>query len=316
MGSNFAEAARQSFVVMKNEIKKYFSGKRMFVFLALLGIIVFVIVFAPYMFGGKANPVYFVMMSSLVVLMASTLFASISIVSEYEERTALIVFTRPIRKTSIFIGKALACIVVTLGFMALYYLIAIIVSAIVNGSVSADVFTSFGLACAYAFGTTGIAMFVSSIMKKGSTATIITFVILAIIITALSMVLNAANVESFWMIDQASESIMECSEAYRDMMNEIYRQLGEMLANPKTFITEDYYVPAFFAGMNYDQLILALITPDPSSGYPAWSLVEASKEIGGLSVSEPNYLRDTLVMIVWGIIGMVGAFVAFLRREF
>ena len=109
---------------------------------------------------------------------------------------------------------------------------------------------------------------------------------------------------------------MECSEAYRDMMNEIYRQLGEMLANPKTFITEDYYVPAFFAGMNYDQLILALITPDPSSGYPAWSLVEASKEIGGLSVSEPNYLRDTLVMIVWGIIGMVGAFVAFLRREF
>ena len=72
MGSNFSEAVRQSFVVMKNEIKKYFSGKRMFVFLALLAIIVFVLVVAPYMFGSKANPVYFLMMSSLVVLMPGT----------------------------------------------------------------------------------------------------------------------------------------------------------------------------------------------------------------------------------------------------
>ena len=315
MGSNFTEATRQAFVVMKNEIKKYFSGKRMFVFLALMGIIVFVIVFAPYMFGGKANPVYFFMMSALVVLMASTLFASISIVSEYEERTALIVFTRPIRKTSIFVGKALASIVLTIAFMALYYLIALIVSLVIDGSVSADTFTSFGLACAYAFGTTGIAMFVSSIMKKGSTATIITFVILAVIITAFSLVLNAAKVDSFWMIDQAAASIETCSEAYRNMMNEMYAELAKMLMDPSTFISEQYYTPALFLGMPYEQLIAALITPG-ASGYPAWSLVEASKEIGGLSVSEPDYLRDCLVMIVWGAVAMVGAFIAFLRREF
>ena len=40
MGNDFKESLRQAFVVMKNEIKKYFSGKRMFVFLALMGIIV------------------------------------------------------------------------------------------------------------------------------------------------------------------------------------------------------------------------------------------------------------------------------------
>ena len=39
MGNSFGESLRQAFVVMKNEIKKYFSGKRMFVFLALLAII-------------------------------------------------------------------------------------------------------------------------------------------------------------------------------------------------------------------------------------------------------------------------------------
>ncbi len=317
MGSSFTEAVRQSLVVMKNEIKKYFSGKRMFVFLALLGIIVFVIVFAPYMFGNEANPTYFLMMSSLVVLMASTLFASISIVSEYEERTALIVFTRPIRKTSIFAGKALACLVLTIGFTALYYIIAIIVSAAVKGSVSADMFTSFGLACAYAFGTIGIAMFVSSIMKKGSTATIITFVILAIIITAFSLVLNAANVDSFWMIDQAAGSIETCSQDYRDMTNVAIEQLINALMDPTNFIHFDKFAS------NLDTYQGVIIAPDvllnglvPNLADSAWDLSVLANSTGAMEIKAPDYVRDTFVMIGWGVVGMVAAFVAFLRREF
>lgn len=317
MGSSFTEAVRQSLVVMKNEIKKYFSGKRMFVFLALLGIIVFVIVFAPYMFGNEANPTYFLMMSSLVVLMASTLFASISIVSEYEERTALIVFTRPIRKTSIFAGKALACLVLTIGFTALYYIIAIIVSAAVKGSVSGDMFTSFGLACAYAFGTIGIAMFVSSIMKKGSTATIITFVILAIIITAFSLVLNAANVDSFWMIDQAAGSIETCSRDYRDMTNAAIEQLINALMDPTNFIHFDKFAS------NLDTYQGVIIAPDvllnglvPNLADSAWDLSALANNTGAMEVKAPDYVRDTFVMIGWGVVGMIAAFVAFLRREF
>ena len=317
MGSSFTEAVRQSLVVMKNEIKKYFSGKRMFVFLALLGIIVFVIVFAPYMFGNEANPTYFLMMSSLVVLMASTLFASISIVSEYEERTALIVFTRPIRKTSIFAGKALACLVLTIGFTALYYIIAIIVSAAVKGSVSGDMFTSFGLACAYAFGTIGIAMFVSSIMKKGSTATIITFVILAIIITAFSLVLNAANVDSFWMIDQAAGSIETCSQDYRDMTNAAIEQLINALMDPTNFIHFDKFAS------NLDTYQGVIIAPDvllnglvPNLADSAWDLSALANNTGAMEVKAPDYVRDTFVMIGWGVVGMIAAFVAFLRREF
>ena len=96
------EMLRQSYIVMKNEIKKFFSGKRMLVFSVILVAIIFVIAVAPYLVGGTANSFMFVAIASMVVLMASTLFASISIVSEYEERTALIVFTRPISKFSIF----------------------------------------------------------------------------------------------------------------------------------------------------------------------------------------------------------------------
>ena len=153
-------------------------------------------------------------------------------------------------------------------------------------------------------------------MKKGSTATIITFVVLAVIITALSMVLNAANVNSSWMIDQAANSIMECSEEYRNMMNEMYADLAKMLADPTTFIDENYYVSSLFAGMSYEQLVAALVTPVDTAYHTAWTLMGASQEIGDLSVSAPDYVRDTFVMIGWGIVAMVAAFVAFLRREF
>ena len=159
-------------------------------------------------------------------------------------------------------------------------------------------------------------MLVSSIMKKGSTSTIITFVILAVIITAFSLVLNAANVDSWWMIDQAAGSIETCSQEYRNMMNEMYKAIGEMLANPTTFIDKEYYVPALVNDATYEQLITALLTPTGPNGEYAWNLGAAGAAVGQMEVVEPNYVRDVLVMIGWGVITMVGAFFAFLRREF
>ena len=45
-----------------------------------------------------------------------------------------------------------------------------------------------------------------------------------------------------------------------------------------------------------------------------WGLNAGTMDLG--QVSEPDYLHDTLVMIVWGLVGLVAAFVMFIRREF
>ena len=302
-----SENIRQSYVVMKNEIKKFFSGKRMRVFAIILAAIVFVLAVAPYLVGGEAQPFMFVAVASLVVLMASTLFASISIVSEYEERTALIVFTRPISKFSIFTGKMLACLVVTIGFTFLYYLIAIIVGLLVDHSFSGDMMVSFGLASAYAFATTGIGMLVSAFLKKASTSTIITFVILAVIFMALSLVLNAASVDTSWMLYDCAGSIENASSDYRDYTNEVLDSVVSMLSDPTTFMKADW-----------QQILIDQFGADPAAFLlelkAVWGLDSGSINIG--QVSEPDYLHDVIVMIVWGVIALAGAFVAFLRREF
>ena len=306
MGNSFKESARQSFVVMKNEIKKYFSGKRMLVFSIILVAIIFIIAVTPYLVGGTAKPFMFVAVASLVVLMASTLFASISIVSEYEERTALIVFTRPIRKTSIFMGKMLACFIVTIGFTLLYYIVAIIVGLIVEQSFNADMLISFGMACAYAFATTGIAMLVSSVLKKGSTSTIITFVILAVIVMAMSLVLQAASVDTSWLLYDAANSIQNSSSAYRDYTNEMIDQLVAMLSDPSTFFKPDYVETLVADGYNPVDFMAEVVK--------IWNLNGSTIDLG--QVTEPDYLHDVLVMMVWGIVGLIGSFAAFLRREF
>jgi len=300
------ENIRQSYVVMKNEIKKFFSGKRMMVFSIILAAIVFVLAVAPYLVGGEAQPFMFVAVASLVVLMASTLFASISIVSEYEERTALIVFTRPISKFSIFTGKMLACLVVTIGFTFLYYIIAIIVGLLVDHSFSPDMMVSFGLASAYAFATTGIAMLVSAFLKKASTSTIITFVILAVIFMALSLVLNAASVDTSWMLYDCAGSIENSSSEYRDYTNEMLDSIVSMLSDPTTFLKADWQ--QILEANHYDPI--AFLTQVNL----VWGLNAGTMDIG--QVAEPDYLHDVIVMIVWGVVALAGAFVAFLRREF
>ncbi len=307
MGNSFTESIRQSFVVMKNEIKKYFSGKRMLVFTILMGAIIFVLAVAPYLFGGTAKSYYFVAVASLIVLMASTLFASISIVSEYEERTALIVFTRPIRKTSIFTGKLLACLSLTIGFTFLYYMVAILVGAIVDHSVNADMMASFGMACCYAFATTGVAMLVSSLMKKGSTATIITFVVLAVILMAVSLVLSGTSVDTSWVLYDAAESIEYASSDFRDFTNQMLDDLSKMLSDPTQFL-----IP------NWREVVLASALIDPDAFVDllntVWGLKYSPMDLG--QVGEPDYVHDIIVMLAWGIVSLVGAFVAFLRREF
>ncbi len=302
----FTENIRQSYVVMKNEIKKFFSGKRMMVFSIILAAIVFVLAVAPYLVGGEAQPFMFVAVASLVVLMASTLFASISIVSEYEERTALIVFTRPISKFSIFTGKMLACLLVTIGFTFLYYLIAIIVGLLVEQSFSPDMMVSFGLASAYAFATTGIAMLVSAFLKKASTSTIITFVILAVIFMALSLVLNAASVDTSWMLYDCAGSIENSSSEYRDYTNEMLDSIVSMLSDPTTFMKENWQQILIDNGYNPIDFLTQVNL--------VWGLNAGTMDIG--QVSEPDYLHDVIVMVVWGVVALAGAFVAFLRREF
>jgi ABC-2 type transport system permease protein len=205
---------RQSSVVAKNEIRKFIRGKR-FTLYVVLTIFVFALITAlPYILGydpteipGGAVAIHLMFVPFLVII-AATLFSSVAIVSEFEERTALILFTRPIKKTSIFIGKIVGCIILETAMLVLFYIGMIVLAAFHEGAVSSGLFVSLGVAFAYIVSTTCIAIFISSIMKKGSTSAILTFFILGMILSIISAaIMVSADIDPWFMLDIASNAI-------------------------------------------------------------------------------------------------------------
>ncbi len=214
--NGLSDDLRQAFVVMKNEVTKYARGRKLLIFAALTALVLAVVTAALVIWGdglgdSSANLGYlYVMIMSILVLIAVTLFASTALVSEFEERTALILFTKPIRKWTIFLGKFAASLLVTVGFVVIYYLIVIALSLIGPGYVDGAIFTSLGLAVCYTFGCAGIGFLISSVMKKASTSSILTFFTLALLLDMLlAVVVIAAHIDNPWyVITYASGDIL------------------------------------------------------------------------------------------------------------
>jgi len=228
---------RQTWVVAKNEALKFVSGRRFLVYVILMALTFGLITFLPYVFGGSIGNTpgkvlsHYVSFIGYLVLLAATLFASVTIVSEFEERTALIVFPRPVKKTTFFVGKLLACFVLEAVMIVAFYACVALVSLIAAGSVPFSALTSLGMALIYVFAASGIATMISSLMKKGSTSAILTFVVLLLIIPIVSGVMSSAgNMNAWFMLDQASTSISYCVPEYLAQVNQtitdIMTQLG------------------------------------------------------------------------------------------
>jgi len=223
---------RQSYVVAKNEVRKFVRGKKFTFYVAFIAFVFALITFLPYLLGGDLGDTAgevvskYVGFISLLALFAATLFASVTIVSEFEERTALILFTRPIKKTSIFVGKVIGCIVLESVMIVILYAFIALAMYIVGGGVSAKILTSLGLALLFVFAASSVAVLISSVMKKGSTSAIFTFLFLLLILPIISAALSGAGMDTWFVLSNASDSIAACIPEYVDMVNEMLTHMG------------------------------------------------------------------------------------------
>jgi ABC-2 type transport system permease protein len=210
---------RQSFVVAKNEILKFIRGKKFLAYCIMIALVFALWTLLPFALGesfteayggGNIIPIYLAFMSILIIV-GATLFASNVIVSEFEERTALVLFTRPVKRTSIFVGKVLGCIIVESSLILLYYLGVAIILLWVDGRIPPELFKSLGLASMYILSASGVAVAISSILKKSSTSAVLTFFSLLIIISMVSVALFIANIDPWFMLDQAANEMAPSS---------------------------------------------------------------------------------------------------------
>ena len=204
---------RQAVVISKNEITKYLRGRRILLIgiltVALLGLFSAL----PYLLGESySDPtdvaITFTSIYSFILELAAVLFAATTIVSEFEDRTALVLFTKPVRKGSIFIGKFMACFLILAVLAAIYlgYTMAFSLAAV--GEVAPGFGSAFLLSLAACFGVIGLGMMISSFSKKGSTAIILTLILLLILLGTIASMLEVfADIESWWCITNCIDAI-------------------------------------------------------------------------------------------------------------
>jgi ABC-2 type transport system permease protein len=213
---NKKDDIRQSRIMMKYEIRKHLEGKRILLFGLLMAAVLAMITVLPYVFGNglPKNSIdlgqLYLAFVGLIVLISATLFTSSAIASEFEERTALILFTKPVRKWSIYLGKYVASFLLGMAFMVIYFLVTAIVSIAVAGSIPPHFAAALGLTILYVLATNGIAIMISAFAKKSSTAAILTFITLLLLISIVTSVLQVNNIDPWFMLDDASNQIAFC----------------------------------------------------------------------------------------------------------
>ena len=212
---------RQAVIVGKYETIKFFSGKKIFIFggLILLVAALVTILFIAFP-SDNTTPrdvaSSFVSFVTLLLLIGATLFSSVALVSEFEERTAFTLFTKPVRKYSIFLGKFVAAYLLNLGTILVFYILGVIVTACLTGGFVKEIVVSFGYASLYAFALTGIAILFSALMKKSSSASIMTFIFILLVPSIIAMIIllamgSGTDVMDFWFIlDVAANSLIDC----------------------------------------------------------------------------------------------------------
>ena len=214
--NSFQDDVRLSVVIMKNEFLKQIRGKRIMVYGILMAIILAALTGVILYMGDldeytpQVMGLNYISMVNLMVIIGVTLFTATSVVSEFEERTALILFNRPIKKISIYIGKFLGGFLMLTALMAVYYAIVMIICLALTG-VPSELFESFGYAMCYIFATSGVAMMFSSLMKKSSTASIVTFFTLVLLFDVVfSVIAIIAELDDPWfMLNTAAQAVTE-----------------------------------------------------------------------------------------------------------
>ncbi len=332
-------------VVAKNEVIKCIRGRKFLISVSIVALVFLLVTGLQFLtdnwddlknMGDLANT--YLNTLPLVISLVVALLSSIALVSEFEERTALILFTRPIRRTTILLGKILCCFLVESFILLVYFILVTVVGVIkVDGISMADIATSFGVAVLYAFAASGIAFIISAFFKKGSVCTIISLLVLLVIMPISSAMVSSDGGDNWYMLDEAGNTVYTCIPEYIDQYNEGAEQIsnvmqsaanilsgftGDDLSDAMGWIDSSIQSPEFQdlpedtqkSIMHLRELFNERATEGIDSMVRVLDIIISSNLLA--QKDYPDVPREAAVLIVWGIIGYFIAWIKFVRREF
>jgi len=147
--------------------------------------------------------------------LGAVFFAGDVIAGEFERKTGYILFTNPVRRTTLVIGKYLACYAAVVLLVLLGYGIVCISLLAIYGQVPIETAKSFGLCLLFAGSVLSLTFFFSSVSKGAMGATVMTLVFLMVISGVIDGVLTmAGQPHSWYLLSSAGDSIVTVYGGY------------------------------------------------------------------------------------------------------
>jgi len=199
-------------IVIKYEFLKHVRRARVYIILGIaLFVEVLVLVLIPALQDGYPKNV--MTMASLLTIgpslaaIGAVFFAGDAIAGEYEGKTGFLLFTNPIKREILWIGKYIAGFIAITILMIFSYIIIAVALLVIYQEVPLEIFQSFGLALFYAAAVLSTTFFFSALSKGSMGATIITLLFVWMFCGILESVLLFTGNPYWWVLSAGGDSI-------------------------------------------------------------------------------------------------------------
>jgi ABC-2 type transport system permease protein len=210
-------------IVIGYEFLKHIRRKRIYVILGLTLLAeVLVLILVPVL--GDGYPSSVTVMAALLSIgpslatLGAIFFAGDAIAGEFESKTGYILFTNPVRRSTMVIGKYLACYAAVSLLIVLGYVISSISLLVIYGTIPIATGGSFGLCLLYAGSVLSVTFFFSSVSKGAMGATVITLVFIMVISSIISSVLMLTDQPYWFLLSSNGDTIATVYGGYEAFM--------------------------------------------------------------------------------------------------
>ncbi len=200
-------------IVFNYEFLKHIRRARLYIILGItLALEVLVLILIPTL-THKGFPSDVKAMAALLTIgpslagIGAVFFAGDAIAGEYESKTGFLLFTNPVKRIVLWIGKYLAGLFsVTLLMVFNYVIIAIALLGIYH-TVPWQMFESFGLATYYGAAVLSTTFFFSAVSRGSMGATIMSLLFIWVVSGILESVLSFTNNPTWFILSAGARSI-------------------------------------------------------------------------------------------------------------
>jgi ABC-2 type transport system permease protein len=220
-------------IVIGYEFLKHIRRKRLYVILGLTLVAeLAVLILVPVL--GDGFPDNVMVMAALLSVgpslagIGAIFFAGDAIAGEFESKTGFMLFTNPVKRTTLVIGKYLACYGAVMLLVILGYVIVTISLLAIYGAVPIETLSSFGLCLLYAGAILSVTFFFSAISKGAMGATVITLVFVMVISQIVDSVLAMTGQPHWFLLSTNGDTIATVYGGYEALLGGLGGMGGNM----------------------------------------------------------------------------------------